>query len=119
MTKVKGVLELQAVLVKHKHKTGGRLARGLLKAGLFLQRESMKLVPVDTSALRATARTRKEGSGIDIEVIVSYGTDYAVYVHEDLNAAHKPPTQAKFLEGPLRTHAATLATIIRTEMKKG
>lgn len=36
------------------------LAKSLMKGGLFLQRESMKLVPIDTGALRASAYTRLE-----------------------------------------------------------
>ena len=36
---------------------GGTLAQGLYMAGLRLQRESMRLCPVDTGALRASAFT--------------------------------------------------------------
>ena len=33
---------------------------------------------------------------------VVYDTDYAIYVHEDLNARHKKGKNAKFLERPAR-----------------
>ncbi len=36
------------------------LEEALLKSGLFLQRESQKLVPVDTGALKNSAFTRVE-----------------------------------------------------------
>ena len=39
---------------------GQTVAQGILKAALYLQRESMKLVPVDTGALRASAFTKLE-----------------------------------------------------------
>jgi hypothetical protein len=41
-------------------KAGKPLKQALLEAGLLLQAESQKLVPVDTGALRASAFTRVE-----------------------------------------------------------
>lgn len=41
-------------------KRGLTMAQALLRAGLFLQRESQKVVPVDTGNLRASAFTRLE-----------------------------------------------------------
>lgn len=38
----------------------GNLEQGLLFTGLYLQRESQLLVPVDTGALKASAFTKKE-----------------------------------------------------------
>jgi hypothetical protein len=45
-------------------------------------------------------------------VEVSYKTDYCVYVHEDMTAYHKPPTRAKFLEGPAREKKDMIANIV-------
>ena len=39
---------------------GGTLEQGLINAGLRLQREAQKLVPIDTGALKASAFTAKE-----------------------------------------------------------
>lgn len=75
---------------------------GLKRMGLFIQRESQKIVPIDTTLLRTTANTRAEGKGFDTVVTVSYGTDYAIFVHEDMEAKHKPGKSAKFLEIPIR-----------------
>lgn len=41
-------------------KNGGSVEDGLFAAGLKLQRDSMKIVPVDTGFLRASAFTRRE-----------------------------------------------------------
>jgi hypothetical protein len=41
-------------------KNGGGIVDGLLAAGLRLQRESQRLVPVDTGNLKNSAYTRKE-----------------------------------------------------------
>ena len=75
---------------------------GLTKAGLWLQAQSQKVVPVDTSALKNSARTRVEGTGFDTQVSVEYSTHYAIFVHEDLTARHAPGKQAKYLEEPAR-----------------
>lgn len=93
--------------------------RGLKKAGLFLQRESQLIVPVDKNNLKPGAFTRNiGGSGFDTDVIVGYVADYAVYVHEDLQAKHKPGKQAKFLEEPARTKRGEIIKIIKEEARK-
>ena len=38
----------------------------------------------------------------DLSVTVGYTQEYAVYVHENLEAQHAPGKQAKFLEQPAR-----------------
>lgn len=49
-----------ATIVVNAMKRGSTLIKALLLGGLFLQRESQKLVPVDTGNLRASAFTEKE-----------------------------------------------------------
>lgn len=122
-----------------------KVERGLKKAALFLQRESMKLVPVQFGILRSTAFTRAEGHGAKTRVIVGYTSQYAVYVHENLDATHgkafnskhadkiasahtsaqrrvwfrRGPNQvAKFLEIPARTKQADLERIIKGEARR-
>lgn len=52
--------------------------------------------------------------GFDTDVIVHYGAgaDYAVYVHEDMNARHKPCKTAKYLERPAREKKNEIFKII-------
>lgn len=109
---VKGLAALEAKLKKNTDQIIKGLRKGLFRAGLFIQRESQKLVPVDTGALRASANTRIEGTGAESEVIVSYSTDYGVYVHENLEARHKPGKTAKYLETPLREKRQRLEKIV-------
>ncbi len=116
---VQGSLEIQRELAARVKGNAKGMKRGLLKAGLFLQRLSMQIVPVDLNVLRPSANTRAEGSGKATSVIVSYGTDYAVYVHEDLEARHAPGKQAKFLEQPFREKKDRLKRIVMEEIKKG
>jgi len=60
---------------------------------------SQLLVPVETGALRASGRVEETEDGAE----VIYGNDmvnYALYVHEDLQARHPRGGQAKYLEQP-------------------
>ena len=47
-------------IVAEAKKAGKTLAQGLLLAGLRIQRESQRIVPIDTGALRASAFTKQE-----------------------------------------------------------
>lgn len=109
---VQGIKGIEGALVARGRDYALGLEKGLKKAGLFLQRESQKVVPVDTGDLRNSANTRAEGSGAGTEVVVGYGTTYGLYVHEDLEARHKPGKQAKFLEEPLRKHRKRIVQIV-------
>jgi len=109
--------------------------RGLKRAGLLLQRESQKIVPVDTGNLKASAFTRLEGSGWKAAAIVGYTAIYAVWVHEAVGMRLKGiprqgeghggrywdpqgRAQAKFLEVPFRQLRDQFRAILVEEMKK-
>ena len=115
---VQGVKEIQRAFKARKRATARGLRRGLLTAGLFLQRESQKIVPVDTGNLRRSADTRAEGTGFDTAVIVSYGANYALWVHEQVQNRHAPGKSAKFLEKPLREKRGRMAAIVVEEVEK-
>lgn len=63
---------------------------------------SQDLVPVDTGTLKSSgAVIGPVDEGATISTTIGYGgaaSEYAVIVHEDLEAYHAEPTQAKFLE---------------------
>lgn len=86
------------------------VARGLKKAGVHLLGKSIDIVPIDTGNLRAGAFVRSDGAGAKIVVLVGYVADYAVYVHEDMNAAHGQAFNIK--------HAAEIAAY-KAQYKKG
>jgi len=116
--KVKGVLKLKHKLKTHENATAKGVEVGLIRAGFFLLRESQILVPIDTGALRASGQERAEGSGFDTVVTVSYGTKYAVYVHEDLGAQHAPGKEAKFLQKPLIEKEKQMQRVVRDAVKE-
>ncbi len=85
--------------LKGSQKIIGRGAeRGLKKAGLFLLRESQKIVPVQTTNLRGSAFIRSFGSGTKTDVVIGYTAKYAAYVHEDLEKAHGTQFNIKYAD---------------------
>lgn len=61
---------------------------------------------------------RLAGKGVKANVSVSYKAEYAVYVHENLEAYH-PIGQAKFLEQPARELRPALVRGIKDDLKAG
>ena len=92
----------------------GRVARGLHQAGLFVQRESQKICPIDKGPLRGGASKRNVGgTGIKTDIVVAYHEEYAIYVHENMNAAHNTGTTAKYLERIIRERRKEIMDIIK------
>ncbi len=79
-----------------------------------MTRSKEDFVPVDTGALRSTGTVMPpEITQNNITVELGYGgpsVDYAVIVHEDPSAHHKPPTQWKYLETPLKEDEPLIVT---------
>ena len=83
-------------------------ARALRHEGQEVLARSLDEVPVDTGALKASGRLLPQSGGViqvgnTMEVQVAFGStaeDYAVYVHENLEANH-PHGKAKYVEGPM------------------
>lgn len=65
-----------------------------LKIALAILDRAQTKVPVDTGFLKSTGRVVQISDGFEIV----YGADYAIYVHEDLDARHPNGGQAKYLE---------------------
>lgn len=78
-------------------RTRDNIVAGLKIVGQIVFDESQRLVPVDTANLKSSGLVVNTGSGFAARVIISYTTNYAIFVHEDLTKYHTPPTQAKFL----------------------
>ena len=73
-----------------------RSLAGLKAAGLKVQRNAQKRVPVDTGNLKGSASTYTISQNPPA-VAVSFNASYAIYVHENLESKH-PKGEAKFLE---------------------
>lgn len=68
------------------------------------------------STLRSLQQKTRE---VKPSVVVGYQANYAVYVHENLEARHAPGTQAKYLEQPARQLSPVLGKIIIDAVKGG
>jgi hypothetical protein len=83
------------------------LEKAVLKVSEDLVNESQQEVPVDTGDLRDSVNIENKSRNNVAHTLVEYDTDYAIYVHEDLNinhpqhAKHNCGGKAKFLEDPL------------------
>jgi hypothetical protein len=74
----------------------GAMAAGIYQEGLRVDADAVSMCPVDSGRLRATHYVGPpEDNGSRIDVPVGFGTDYAVYVHE--NTSHR---LGKGVEGP-------------------
>lgn len=62
-------------------KNGMTMAQALLRAGLYLQRESQMLVPVDTGNLKASAFTRLSEEAAPLAVSTSVEGAGPIYTH--------------------------------------
>jgi hypothetical protein len=114
-TKVKQML----YNLKQKHAKG--FENGMVKGALVVQAAAVKQTPIDLGPLRASyaGSPRQIGSGFDTNVEIACGTEYAIYVHEDLNAKHAAGTNAKFLERPARQLSDTVQKIVAKETMRG
>lgn len=119
MASVTGISAVQKAIQNRQRSKAQALAAGLKKAGLYLQAQSMKIVPVDKGNLKSSAFTRADGflwtpgdpeaiaqvlpqfnksSSNSIEVTVGYTASYALFVHENLDALHGAAFNAAYAE---------------------
>lgn len=97
------------------------LKAGMVEFAKSVMADSLKEVPKQTGVLARSARIMPvETIGQSLRIAFGYGFgdevnsqgrtpgEYAVPVHEILDATHPPPTKYKYLEDPLLLHAATL-----------
>jgi hypothetical protein len=77
------------------------LAAALYQEAETIMTKAKELTPVKSGFLRGTGHPEPPVmQGDAVTVTLGFGTDYAVYVHENLTARH-PVGQAKFLEQPV------------------
>lgn len=132
MAKLSSVKGLNTVITNmrrsQRHHTTG-IVRGIKRGGLFVQRESQKIAPVDTGNLKASAFTREFQLGKRHGVVVGYTAKYAPFVHEapmKLKGKKRPGGKGsfwdpkgrgsnKFLERPIREKREEIIEIVKKE----
>lgn len=114
--KLIGFAKLQGKFKKNIDRISGVVEDALLDCGNDLQQKSVKITPKDTGALRGSAFTEAERKARNPSVIVGFEEEYAIYVHENLEA-HHPVGQAKFLEQPLKENKDNYTKYIGDKVK--
>lgn len=107
----------------------------LEEIGVYIKEQSIRNTPVDTGDLVASAYTKFEADKYKPKTIVGYTSNYALYVHEDLEARHgrdrlpfvrngtivppdHPNHSAKFLERVLKEKAREIFAIAEKGVKR-
>ena len=113
--KLEGFVEFTNKLNKSVSQIFNTVQSALLDCGNDLQQKAQDLTPVDTGALRASAFTEAE-NGRNPSVIVGFEEEYAIFVHENLEA-HHDVGQAKFLEQPLKENIDKYVKNVRDKVQ--
>ncbi|GLI51348.1 hypothetical protein TSYNTROOL_14340 [Tepidanaerobacter syntrophicus] len=114
--KLEGFVELTKKLNKSISKISDTVQDALLDCGNDLQQKSVDITPVDTGALRSSAFTEADRQGKNPGVVVGFEEEYAIYVHENLEA-HHTVGQAKFLEQPLQENTDKYVGYVRDKVQ--
>lgn len=81
--------------------------------------ESQTQVPVRYGILKGSGSVEIV-SDDPIEIVIGYGgsaAGYAYWVHENLEARHKPPTKAKYLEDPVTAAMTRMPTRVQARVE--
>ena len=82
--------------------------------------DAVEQTPRDTGVLRGSAKVSKHATANSLSTRITYGTDYALIVHESF-ARHYPPYgkggNRKFLENAVNARSRTFVGDIAREMK--
>lgn len=119
---LKGSKKLIAELKRRQGATFERAKRVQNNTAKDIITESNQKVPKDSFALVKSARIKEDKSPKKREIRtlgVTYDTDYAVAVHEDLEAKHAPGTSAKFLENPTKKQRRRYASEMKAALIGG
>lgn len=104
---IKGIDEMIARLDKIPDEALDVLEKTLVENAHHLINESKKQCPVDTGRLRGTATVGKtKRRSRDVTVEAGYGTDYAIYVHENTDAKHSIESTAAVARRIAKAEAA-------------
>lgn len=107
-------------LAKIREQFPDRFASALNKEAEIEATECKKRCPVDTGALRASIHAeppKREGRKITSRIVAGgAAAEYALIVHEDLDAYHKNG-EAKFIESTLQESASSMAERIAARLK--
>jgi hypothetical protein len=115
--KIEGIGNVLKANGKAREKDAIAIDEGLAKCAEILLRASQKLVPVKTGYLKSTGRVEQgKGVGMAASAAVIYDAPYAIYVHENMEARHASPTQAKFLSDAVIKVRGTMTAVLKRQL---
>lgn len=122
---LRGKAAVMRQLQRHGKAAKDEYARALHREAQAIMRKSQKIVPVDTGELKRSAFVRQPRrvykQDLPYEIVMGYGNvdvRYAMAVHERLDVYHKPPTQAKYLERPMKEAAVGMSERIAAAIRR-
>lgn len=111
-----GKQEYDANLKKALADMKSRAKKGMFLAVALVKRESQKRTPVDEGNLKGSHYTSVQTDSDGVKGEIGLTADYAIYVHEDLEAFH-PTGEAKFLENAVKENEHSIITLIQKAAK--
>ncbi|MFB8415442.1 hypothetical protein ACFT43_04995 [Streptomyces albidoflavus] len=90
--------------------------RGLRLAAEHVLERSRRRVPIEEGTLERSGVASVDEQSLTAGV--SYDSPYAVRQHEELSYRHDAGRTAKYLEGPMREEAGTVAQIIAAQVRR-
>lgn len=95
-----------------------RASQALNAIGEETMTDAKDQTPVQYGVLKNSGHVAQHATPGDLEVVLAFGTEYAVYVHERLDVRHTNGN-AKFLERAVNKTASHLAQDIAQAMAHG
>lgn len=103
-------------LTKASEKMIQGMIKGLRLGAAMVKRESQMRTPVDEGNLKGGHYTAVQVNGSFAVAEIGTVADYAIYVHEDLEAYH-PVGEAKFLENAMQAKKDEVINLIHRSAK--
>ena len=119
--KIEGAAAISSALKKVAVTTEHNVRPALVEVVTFVQKESMKRTPIDTSTLQASHRSKVQGTGRNAVGMVWLLASYALFVHEarkSVNFKSPWPRGRKFLERAIVDNIREIKALIHTRIRK-
>lgn len=108
-----GVLNVLSNLEKVAKRMPAVTTKAIQAEAQVIMAESVRQCPVDTGRLRQSSYVKRK----DEHVVIGYGVDYALAVHERTEVHHADGTNAKFLSRPVDAHRHTFVSDVANRIR--
>ena len=117
-TELLGVEKVLQNLNKEAKRIGKHSMASLIRVMIFIRREMDPLIPIDTGNLRASFFNNPMRTSMGPIIIFGFTANYAVHVHENIDAKFKKPTaEAKFMEKAIDRNKGKILLMLQQDLK--